>query len=328
MMTLSAYPARYLFVSAASLFAADSGGSSANASAGVRQPSTRMGLLSVSSAISCSSRAMEGGDGRAFGRVAADHAVPVLVAAAPPRAARVGEIRGHARFVAQPGVPGELGAVVMRHSGAGGGRQPGEHGLLRRHARGGGLVGHDLRPWGNGRAARPRCAGCGPAPMTPSASRSPKRLPSSCPHGRSQIDVRKRDAAAARTPAAGLAPAPSAARQAPGPPLPPGLAGVYPPADDLRAAARHGAAGMLHGEAPAYRRRRGATVPARPMARRRARAPPPVAHLNPPPGPTRRSLPTGANTPGPSPTTDACRPSTPPFGYPDNLQSNGCCTFN
>ena len=99
--------------------------------------------------------------------------------------------------------------------------------------------------------------------MTPSASRSPKRLPSSCPHGRSQIDVRKRDAAAARTPAAGLAPAPSAARQAPGPPLPPGLAGVYPPADDLRAAARHGAAGMLHGEAPAYRRRRPA--PARPL---------------------------------------------------------------
>ena len=93
-----------------------------------------MGLLSVSSMVSCGSRAM-GGDGRAFGRVAADHAVPVLVAAAPPRAVRVGEIRGHARFVAQLGVPGELGAVVMRHSGAGGGRQPGEHGLLRRHAR-------------------------------------------------------------------------------------------------------------------------------------------------------------------------------------------------
>lgn len=32
-------------------------------------------------------------------------------------------------------------------------------------------------------------------------------------------------------------------------------------------------------------------------------------------------LPTGANTPGP-------RRNTPPFGYPDNLQSNGCCTFN
>ena len=99
--------------------------------------------------------------------------------------------------------------------------------------------------------------------MTPSASRSPKRLPSSCPYGRSQIDVRKRDAAAARTPAAGLAPAPAAARQAPGPPLPPGLAGVYPPADGLRAAARHGAAGMLHGEAPAHQRRRPA--PARPL---------------------------------------------------------------
>lgn len=32
-------------------------------------------------------------------------------------------------------------------------------------------------------------------------------------------------------------------------------------------------------------------------------------------------LPTGANTPDP-------RRNTPPFGYPDNLQSNGCCTFN
>ena len=32
-------------------------------------------------------------------------------------------------------------------------------------------------------------------------------------------------------------------------------------------------------------------------------------------------LPTGANTPGP-------RRNTPSFGYPDNLQSNGCCTFN
>ena len=47
----------------------------------------------------------------------------------------------------------------------------------------------------------------------------------------------QRDAAVARTPAAGLAPAP--------------------------AAARHGVAGMLHGEAPAYRRRRPA--PARPL---------------------------------------------------------------
>lgn len=32
-------------------------------------------------------------------------------------------------------------------------------------------------------------------------------------------------------------------------------------------------------------------------------------------------VPTGANTPGP-------RRNTPPFGYLDNLQSNGCCTFN
>lgn len=112
--------ARYLFVSATSLFAADSGSSSANASAGVRWPSARMGLLSVSSTVSCGSRAMEGGDGRAFGRVAADHAVPVLVAAAPPRAVRVGGIRGHARFVAQLGVPGvdacRPGIMAMRRT--------------------------------------------------------------------------------------------------------------------------------------------------------------------------------------------------------------------
>ena len=45
-----------------------------------------MGLLSVSSTISCSSRAMEGGgDGRAFGRVAADHAVPLSTGANTPR---------------------------------------------------------------------------------------------------------------------------------------------------------------------------------------------------------------------------------------------------
>ena len=73
----------------------------------------------------------------------------------------------------------------------------------------------------------------------------------------------QRDAAAARTPAAGLAPAPAAGARAPGPPLPPGLVGVCPPADGLRAAARHGAAGMLHGEAPAHQRRRPA--PARPL---------------------------------------------------------------
>ena len=59
---------RCLFVSATSLFSADSSSSSANASAGVRQPSTRMGLLSVSSTISCSSRAMEGATGVRLGR--------------------------------------------------------------------------------------------------------------------------------------------------------------------------------------------------------------------------------------------------------------------
>ena len=84
----------------------------------------------------------------------ADHAVPVLVAAAPPRAVRVGEIRGHARFVAQLGVPGELGAVVMRHSGAGGGRQP----------RGSASRGRRDAPW---RGARTSAAATGPGATAP-----------------------------------------------------------------------------------------------------------------------------------------------------------------
>ena len=84
--------ARYLFVSATSLFSADSGSSSANASAGgaVAEHShgSVVGFVDGLLRFACHG----GGDGRAFGRVAADHAVPVLVAAAPPRAVRVGEI--------------------------------------------------------------------------------------------------------------------------------------------------------------------------------------------------------------------------------------------
>ena len=89
--------------------------------------------------------------------------------------------------------------------------------------------------------------------MTPSASRSPKRLPSSCPHGHSQIDVRKRDAAAAR---------PRTRPEPPGPARPVrfALAGREPrvasdlPADRGRMPSRH------HGHAAHAR---------------------PVAHLNP-----------------------------------------------
>ena len=164
-----------------------------------------MGLLSVSSTVSCGSRALEGGDGRAFGRVAADHAVPVLVAAAPPRAVRVGEIRGHARFVAQLGVPGELGAVVMRHSGAGGGRQPGEHGLLRRHARGGGLVGHDR---GHEETGAPLDLGVQAAARADDAVGLPlaETAPVVPPAWAFAARRAQRDAAAARTPAGGPPP--------------------------------------------------------------------------------------------------------------------------
>lgn len=159
-------------------------------------------------------------------------------------------------------MPGELGAVVMRHSGAGGGRQPGEHGLLRRHARGGGLVGHDR---GHGETGAPLDLGVQVAARADDAVGLPlaETVPVVLPVWAFGDRRAQRDAAAAHTPAAGLAPAPVAARQAPGPPLPPGLVGVYPPVDGLRAAAHHGVTGMLHGEAPAYQQRRPA--PAQPL---------------------------------------------------------------
>lgn len=89
--------ARYLFVSATSLFAAGSSSSSANASAGVRWPSTRMGLLSVSSTVSCGSRAMEGATGVRLGgwrRI-----MPFLFSLPPRRH----ELYGSAECVAMPG---------------------------------------------------------------------------------------------------------------------------------------------------------------------------------------------------------------------------------
>ena len=107
---------------------------SANASAGVRWPSTRMGRLSVSSTISRSPLAIPGSI-RAFGQAAADDAVAVLVAAPPPGTVGVGEARVHARPVAQPGVAGEPGAVVVRDADARAGRRRGEHRRLRPDAR-------------------------------------------------------------------------------------------------------------------------------------------------------------------------------------------------
>lgn len=202
-----------------------------------------------------------GGDGRAFGRVAADHAVPVLVAAAPPRAVRVGEIRGHARFVAQLGVPGELGAVVMRHSGAGGGRQPGEHGLLRRHARGGGLVGHDR---GHGETGAPLDLGVRVAARADDAVGLPlaETAPVVLPVWAFADRRAQRDAAAARRPGHVAAARPRTRPEPPGPARPArfALAGREPrvasdlPAGRGRMPSRH------HGHAAHAR---------------------PVAHLNP-----------------------------------------------
>ena len=54
----------------------------------------------------------------AFGRIPADHAVPVLVASPPPAGVRVGEARVHARPVAQARAAGEPGAVVARDGDA------------------------------------------------------------------------------------------------------------------------------------------------------------------------------------------------------------------
>ena len=54
----------------------------------------------------------------AFGRIPADHAIPVLVASPPPAGVRVGEARVHARPVAQARAAGEPGAVVARDGDA------------------------------------------------------------------------------------------------------------------------------------------------------------------------------------------------------------------
>ena len=54
----------------------------------------------------------------AFGRIPADHAVPVLVASPPPAGVWVGEARVHARPVAQARAAGEPGAVVARDGDA------------------------------------------------------------------------------------------------------------------------------------------------------------------------------------------------------------------
>ena len=84
MMTLSAYPARYLFVSATSLFSAGSSSSSANASAGgaVAEHSHGpvVGFVDGLLQFACHG----GGDGRASGQVAADHAVPLPTGANTP----------------------------------------------------------------------------------------------------------------------------------------------------------------------------------------------------------------------------------------------------
>ena len=73
----------------------------------------------------------------------ADHAVPVLVASPPPAGVRVGEVRVHARPVAQARVAGEPGAVVVRDADARAGRQRREHRQPRPDAFPGGLAGHD-----------------------------------------------------------------------------------------------------------------------------------------------------------------------------------------
>ena len=77
--------------------------------------------------------------------MAVDRAVAVLVAAAPVRRVRVGEVGGHAEPFAQFRVAGGLGAVVARDAGPGPSRQRGEHEEPRSDAFAGGLAGHDAR---------------------------------------------------------------------------------------------------------------------------------------------------------------------------------------
>ena len=78
-----------------------------------------MGRSLIPSTMACISVGHGRVDARALGQVAADRAVAVLVAAAPARRVRGGEVGGHAEPFAQFRVAGELGAVVVRDAGPG-----------------------------------------------------------------------------------------------------------------------------------------------------------------------------------------------------------------
>ena len=93
-------------------------GSSVNASADVRYPSTRMGRLSVSSTISWTSRAMPGSMTTCLSRYRRINRCGSRCCFAA-RTVGVGEVYGHAQPVPQTRVSRELSAVVVRDADPG-----------------------------------------------------------------------------------------------------------------------------------------------------------------------------------------------------------------
>ena len=198
-----------------------------------------------------------------------DRAVAVLVAAAPVRRVRVGEVGGHAEPFAQFRVAGGLGAVVVRDADPGPGRQRGEHEELRSDAFAGGLVGHDARhketraPFDLGVQVASRADGAVGLPLAEpgTVGWSVGPLVDGCP---------ERYAAPGHAPALRPAPPPVVPRQIACPAFAARLVGVDPPVYGLRVAAHRFAAGMLQTQTAADRQRRPA--PTQPFGRPRPQA--------------------------------------------------------
>lgn len=254
----------------------------------------------------------------AFGQIPADHAVPVPVASPPPAGARVGEVRVHARLVAQARAAGEPGAVVVRDADARAGRQRREHRRLRPDTFPGGLAGHDP---GHEEPGLPLDLGVQVAsgadhavglPMAETAAVAGLRrtLGDGNPSGNRETR---------RPPAATPAPPPAAAWKAARPAL---TAMQHPPVHGpvFSRFGRHGRQDPFSSDGNYVLRLISLpTVEAlRPGIRPipRTPAPLPISIWM-----TRRS------------SSDRCEYTSPVgatslrTGYPDNLQSNGCCTF-
>ncbi len=195
----------------------------------------------------------------AFGQIPADHAVPVLVASPLPAGVRVGEVRVHARLVAQTRVAGEPGAVVVRDADARAGRQRGGHRQPRPDAFPCGLAGHDPGHEEPGLAfdlGVRVASGADHAVGLPMAETAPVvRLRRAPRDGDPSGDREPR-----RPPAATPATPPVAAWKAARPAFTAMAVGVDPPVDGLRAHAHGGVVGEQDAQPAADEQRRPAAT--------------------------------------------------------------------